>query len=152
MPRRREKTIGTVIACVLLPSAHALSGEPSWRPADRLPFVTAEIAPAERLLTVGTTALAVDGTVVGKVSGLSRDPHGHVTRIRVTSSMPSGSEQTILIIRDTYFNVTDQAVQLKLTIAGDGERLCEQGRRGSVEPSCGEVGQGERRGPLQRHC
>jgi hypothetical protein len=113
--RQRRKTISASIigACVLLPSAHALSGE--WI-ADGLPLMK-EIALAERLLTVGTTVLAVDGTVVGTVSGLSRDPHGHVGRIRVTSLTPMGSEQRILIIRDTYFRVTGQAVQLKLTIA-----------------------------------
>jgi hypothetical protein len=117
MQRQCGMTIGTFIigACVLLPSARALSGERSQRPADDLPSVKAEIALAGRLLTVGTTVLAVDGTVVGIVSGLSRNPSGHVDRIRVTSSMPS--EQVILIIRDKYFSVTDQAVQLRITIA-----------------------------------
>ena len=76
----------------------------------------AEFALAERSLTVGTAVLAVDGTVVGKVTGMSRNPSGHVERIRVTSSMPMGFEQT-LIIRDTYFSVTNHAVQLKLTVA-----------------------------------
>ena len=36
----------------------------------------AESASAERLPSVGTAVLAVDGTIVGKVSGLSRDPSG----------------------------------------------------------------------------
>jgi hypothetical protein len=113
MPRRRRRTIGAFVigACVLLPSGHAISGK---RIADGIPLMK-ENALAERLLTVGTAVLAVDGTVVGTVSGLSRNPSGHVDRIRVTSSMPS--EQVILIIRDKYFSVIDQAVQLKITIA-----------------------------------
>ena len=69
------------------------------------------------LVTVGTAVLAVDGTFVGKVSGLSRDPRGHVGRIRVTPSILIDSAQTPLIIRSTYFSVTDHAVQLKLTVA-----------------------------------
>jgi hypothetical protein len=110
-------TLGTFVigACVLLPSAPALSGERIWKPADGLPITKAESTLAERLLTVGTTVLAVDGTVVGTVSSLSRNSSGHVERIRVASSI--GAKQTILIIRDAYFSVTGQAVRLKLTIA-----------------------------------
>ena len=114
MPRRR-RTIGTfiIVACVLVPVAHAVSDE---RRADGRPLMKAEVALAEHSLTVGTAVLAVDGTVVGKVTGLSRNPSGHVERIRVTG-IPMGSEQTILIIREKYFRVTDQAVQLKLSVA-----------------------------------
>ena len=117
MPRRRGRTIATfiIVGCVLMPFAHAAERFP--RSAEGLPLIKTEVALAERSLTVGTAVLAVDGTVVGKVSGLSRNPNGHVERIRVTGSMPMGSEQTILIIRDTYFSVTDEAVQLKLTVA-----------------------------------
>ena len=97
--------------------AHALAGKRVRWPADGLSLMKAEIAPAERLLSVGTAVHAVDGTVVGKVSGLSRNPSGHVERIRVTGSIPVGSEQTTLIIRDTYFRVTEHTVQLKLTVA-----------------------------------
>ena len=113
MPRRC-RTIGTfiIVACVLVPVAHAISDE---RPAEGRSLMKAEVALAEHSLAVGTAVLAVDGTVLGTVSGLSRNPSGHVDRIRVTSSMPS--EQVILIIRDKYFSVIDQAVQLKITIA-----------------------------------
>ena len=116
MPRRRGRTIATfiIVGCVLMPFAHAAERFP--RPAEGLPLIKAEVALAERSLTVGTAVLAVDGTVVGKVSGLSRNPSGHVERIRVTGSMPMGSVP-VLIIRDIYFSVTDQAVQLKLTVA-----------------------------------
>ena len=117
MPRRRGLTLGTFVigACALLPSAPALSGEPLWQPADGLPITRAEGTLAERLLAVGTTVVAADGTVVGTVSSLSRSSSGHVERIRVASSI--GARQTILIIRDAYFSVTSQAVQPKLTIA-----------------------------------
>jgi hypothetical protein len=40
-----------------------------------------------------------------------------VERIRVTPSIQIDSPQTPLIIRNTYFSVTDHAVQLKLTVA-----------------------------------
>ena len=119
MPRRRGRTIGTFIvgACVLLLFAHALFGERVRWPTHNISLIKAESAPAERLVTVGTAVLAVDGTFVGKVSGLSRDPRGHVGRIRVTPSILIDSAQTPLIIRHTYFSVTDHVVQLKLTVA-----------------------------------
>ena len=116
MPQRRGRTIGTFIvgACVLLLFAQSLLGERF--PAHNIPRIKADSAPAECSLTVGTTVLAVDGTVIGKVSGLSRDPSGHVERIRVTPSILIDSPQTPLIIRNTYFSVTDHAVQLKLSV------------------------------------
>ena len=77
----------------------------------------AESASAERLLSLGTVVLAADGTVVGKVSGLSRDSRGHVERIRVDGPMPMGFGQRTLIIRDMYFKVEEHAVQLKLSVA-----------------------------------
>ena len=76
MPRRRTRTV-IIVACVV-PFAHAVAGERVHRPADELPLMKAEIDLAERSLTVGTAVLAADGTVVGKVSGLSRNPSGHV--------------------------------------------------------------------------
>ena len=119
MTRRRGRTIGTFIvgASVLLLFVHALFGERVRWPTHNISLIKAESAPAERLVTVGTAVLAVDGTVVGKVSGLSRDPSGHVERIRVTPSILIDSPQTPLIIRNTYFSVTDHAVQLKLSVA-----------------------------------
>jgi hypothetical protein len=116
MPRRRGRTIGAFIigAGVLLLLANALLVR--W-PVEGLPSNEGRVASAERLLFVGTAVLAVDGTIVGKVSGLSRDPSGHVERIRVTGSIPMDSDQTTLIIRDTFFSVTEHAVQLKLSLA-----------------------------------
>ena len=102
---------------MLLLFAHALFGERVRWPTHHISLMKAESAPAERLVTVGTAVLAMDGTVIGKVSGLSRDPRGHVGRIRVTPSILIDSPQTPLIIRNTYFSVTDHAVQLKLSVA-----------------------------------
>ena len=102
---------------MLLLFAHALFGERFRWPAQNIPLIKADSAPAERSLTVGTAVLAVDGTVVGKVSGLSRDPRGNVGRIGVTPSLLIDSTQTPLIIRNTYFSVTNHVVQLKLTVA-----------------------------------
>jgi hypothetical protein len=79
--------------------------------------VKAEIAAAERALSVGAPVLTTDGIVVGKVSGLSRDPRGHVERIRVTDTTHTGSGQRILIIRDKHFSPAEGAVQLKLSVA-----------------------------------
>jgi hypothetical protein len=119
VPRRLGKTIGMFIAgaCVFLLFAHALFDKRLRWPADSLPFMKAESASAERLLSLGTAVLAADGTVVGKVSGLSRDSRGHVERIRVVGPMPMGFGQRTLIIRDTYFKVEGHAVQLKLSVA-----------------------------------
>ena len=102
---------------MLLLFAHALFGERVSWPTHHISLIKADIAPADSLVTVGTAVLAVDGTFVGKVSGLSRDPRGHVGRIRVTPSVLIDSAQTPLIIRHTYFRVTEHAVQLKLTVA-----------------------------------
>ena len=102
---------------MLLLFAHALFGERVRWPTHNISLIKADSAPAGRSLTVGTAALAMDGTVIGKVSGLSRDPRGHVGRIRVTPSVLIDSAQTPLIIRSTYFSVTEHAVQLKLTVA-----------------------------------
>ena len=117
--RRRGRTIGTFIvgACVFLLFAHALFGKRLHWSADSLPFMKAESASEERLLSLGTAVLAADGIVVGKVSGLSRDSRGHVERIRVVGPMPMGFGQRTLIIRDTYFKVEGHAVQLKLSVA-----------------------------------
>ena len=95
MPRRLGKTIGMFIAgaCVFLLFAHALFGKRLHWPADSLPVMKVESASAERLLSLGTAVLAADGTVVGKVSGLSRDSRGHVERIRVDGPMPMGFGQ-----------------------------------------------------------
>jgi hypothetical protein len=135
MPRRC-RTIGTfiIVACVLVPVAHAISDE---RPAEGRSLMKAEVALAEHSLAVGTAVLAVDGTVVGKVTGLSRNPSGHVERIRVTG-IPMGSEQTILIIREKYFRVTDEAVQLNLSVAeldAMPRAMTEDKEAGSRRPS-----------------
>src|SRR5436853_931350 len=111
MPRRRGRTIGTLIigACILLLFAHALFGERFRWPVNGLPAMKAEIASTERVPSIGTPVVAADGTVVGKVSGLSRDTRGHVERIRVVGPIPMGFGQRTLIIRDKYFRVEEHA-------------------------------------------
>src|SRR5262245_18851020 len=120
MRRRRGRIIGTFIigTCMLLLFAQPLIGDRlRWR-ADGLSVMKADMTPAaERALSLGTTVLARDGTVVGKVSGLSRDARGHVERIRVTGPIPMGLGQRILIIQNVHFRVEEQAVRLSLSIA-----------------------------------
>jgi len=121
VPRRLGKTIGTfsIGACLLLILAHALFGDRvrgALAPY-RLPVMRAEISPAEHAVSLGAPVRTADGTLVGNVSGLSRDAHGHIERIRVTETTKRRSEQRTLIIRDRYFDVVGEAVQLKFRAA-----------------------------------
>jgi hypothetical protein len=102
---------------VLLLFAHTLFGEHLEWLVRTLPVMKLEVASSKRALSVGDPVLAADGTLVGTVSGLSRDPRGHVERIRVTETTQMGSGQRILIIRDGHFSVGASAVQLKLGVA-----------------------------------
>jgi hypothetical protein len=115
----RHRTMATIVVgvCLLFLFAHALFGRRSdW--LARIPAVMqVELASAKRALSVGDPVHAVDGTLVGRVSGLSRDPRGHVERIRVTETTQRGSGRRILIIHDRYFLLGDGAVQLKLSVA-----------------------------------
>ena len=74
IPRRRGRTIGTVIigACVLLMAAHALTRDRDSR-AFPLPAMKANISELERTLHRGAGVFAVDGTIIGH--GI-----GHFTR------------------------------------------------------------------------
>jgi len=111
--------MATIVAgvCIVFLFAHALFGQRfDW--LARVPAVMqVELASAKRALSVGDPVHAVDGTLVGRVSGLSRDPRGHVERIRVTETTQMGSGRRILIIHDRYFLLGDGIVQLKLSVA-----------------------------------
>jgi hypothetical protein len=110
------RTVTFIIgAVVLVLFARALFGASSSWPNDDFPGLKAEIG--SHGLAVGTPVLAVDGTLVGHVSGLSRDSRGDVERIRVAGPTPMGLGQRTLIIRNTYFKVEEHSVQLNLTVA-----------------------------------
>jgi hypothetical protein len=81
------------------------------------PVMQIEVVSAKRSLSVGDPVHAADGTLVGRVSGMSRDPHGHVERIRITETTQMGSDRRIFIIYDRYFLLGDGIVQLKLSVA-----------------------------------
>jgi len=111
--------------CILFLFAHALFGQRFDWLARIPPVMQVELASSKRALSVGDPVHAVDGTLVGRVSGLSRDPRGHVERIRVTETTQMGSGQMgsgqmagrrILIIHDRYFLLGDGVVQLKLSV------------------------------------
>jgi len=111
--------MATIVAgvCILFLFAHALFGQRFYWLA-RIPAVMqVELASAKRALSVGDPVHAVDGTLVGRVSGLSRDPRGHVKRTRATETTQMGSGRRILIIHDRYFLLGDGIVQLKLSVA-----------------------------------
>jgi hypothetical protein len=117
--RLRGRMIGTFVvgAFVILIFAHALVGERlRWAPHG-LPVVKAEITPAERSLSVGAAVFTADGTLVGRVSGLSRDVRGHVERIRVTETTQPEADRSILIISDSDFAFAEGAVRLSLSVA-----------------------------------
>ena len=76
--------------------------------------VKAEISLAERALSVGVPVVTNEGTVVGTVSGLSRDARGHIERIRVTETSHVGQGR-VLIIRDRFFVPMEDAIQLKIS-------------------------------------
>jgi len=119
VPPRHGRTIATCVggSLVLFLFAHALFYQRfDW--LARIPPVTqVEVVSAKRGLSVGDPVHAADGTLVGRVSGLSRDPRGHVERIRVTETTQMGSDRRILIIYDRYFLLGDGIVQLKLSVA-----------------------------------
>jgi len=102
---------------VLFLFAHALFGHRFDWLVRNPPVMKVEAVSVERALSVGDPVQAVDGTLVGRVSGLSRDPRGHVERIRVAETTPRGSGQRIFIIYDRYFLLGDGVVQLKLSVA-----------------------------------
>lgn len=119
MPPRHARTMITFVVGggVLFLFAHALFGQRfDWLARIR-PMTKVQVVSAKRALSVGDPVHAVDGTLVGRVSGLSRDPHGHVERIRVTETTQMGSGPRILIIHDRYFLLGDGVVQLKLSVA-----------------------------------
>jgi hypothetical protein len=117
VPSWHGRTIATIVggSCVLLLFAHAFDQRFDWRAP--IPCVMqVEVLSAKRALSVGDPVHAADGTLVGRVSGLSRDPRGHVERIRVTETAQMGSDRRILIIYDRYFLLGDGIVQLKLSV------------------------------------
>ena len=120
VPRRRTTTVGVLIvgASVLLLFAHTLFADQFRWPVAGFPAIKAGVAPPDgRALSIGTAVLALDGTSVGSVSGLSRNARGHVERILVTGPRPMGLGQRTLIIRHRYFRVAEHAVQLNLSLA-----------------------------------
>jgi hypothetical protein len=117
VPRRHGRTIGTFMlgACLLLLLAHALFA--AYLPGPhRQRAVKAQINPAEQTLSIGAPVLTDEGTVVGTVSGISRDARGHVERIRVTETTYGGFGPRVLIIRDRFFVPREGAIQLKLSM------------------------------------
>ena len=119
MPPRYGMTMVTFIGgmFVLFLFAYALFGQRFDRP-DGIPrLLKVEVASAKPALSIGDPVVAVDGTRVGWVSGLSQDLRGRVERIRVTEIAQLGSGQRILIIRDRYFRLGDGVVQLRLSVA-----------------------------------
>ena len=118
MPPRHGRTMAAFVmgGSILFLFAHALFDQRfDW--VARIPALKVEVVSAKRALAVGDPVHAVDGTLVGKVSGLSRNPRGHVERIRVTEITQMGSAQRILIIHDRHFLLGDGLVQLKLSVA-----------------------------------
>jgi hypothetical protein len=116
VPPRHGRTMATFVVGggVLFLFAHALLGQRfDWLARIR----PVEVVSAKRAFSVGDPVLAVDGTLVGRVSGLSRNLRGHAERIRVTDTTQMGSGQRIFIIRDRYFMPGDGVVQLKLSVA-----------------------------------
>jgi hypothetical protein len=101
---------------VLFLFAHALFAHRFDWVARIPPVIKVEVVSAKRALSVGDPVQAIDGTLVGRVSGLSRDPRGHVERIRVAETT-LGPGQRIFIIYDRYFLLGDGVVQLKLSVA-----------------------------------
>ena len=59
---------------------------------------------------------AIDGTVVGKVSGISRDPHGHIHRVRIVTAAPLGLGERTISVRDSAFTVIGNVVRMRLTL------------------------------------
>ena len=119
MPPRHARTMITFVVGggVLFLFAHALFGPRfDWLARIR-PVTKVEVVSAKRALLVGDPVHAVDGTLVGRVSGLSRGRRGHVERIRVTETTQMGSGQRIFIIHDRYFLLGDGVVQLRLSVA-----------------------------------
>jgi hypothetical protein len=119
VPPRHGRSIATFVggSCVLLLFARALVDQRFDWLAPIPPVMQIEVVSAKRSLSVGDPVHAADGTLVGRVSGMSRDPHGHVERIRVTETTQMGSDRRILIIYDRYFLLGDGIVQLKLSVA-----------------------------------
>lgn len=139
MPPRHGRTMATFVVGVgvLFLFAHALFGQRfDW--LTRIPpAMKVEVVSAKRSLSVGDPVHAVDGTLVGTVSGLSRDPRGHVERIRVTETTQRGSGRRILIIHDRYFLLGDGVVQLKLSVGEFNEMpqaMTEDSAAGSGRP------------------
>jgi len=139
VPPRLGRAVATFIVGggVLFLFAHALFGHRfDW--LARIPPVTkAEVVSAKRALSVGDPVQAVDGTLVGRVSGLSRDPRGHVERIRVAETTPMGPGQRIFIIYDRYFLLRDGVVRLKLSVADFSampQAMTEDSAAGSGRP------------------
>src|SRR5262249_40734157 len=70
----------------------------------------------ERALNVGVQVLAVDGTPVGHVAGLSRDVKGHIYRISIATSSPLGLGERMITVRGDAFYMKADAVQLRLAV------------------------------------
>ena len=77
----------------------------------------ASIEAAGEALTVGAPVQASDDTIVGRVSGISRDPHGHIHRIRIATAAPLGLGERTITVRDSLFTVVGGVVKMRLTVA-----------------------------------
>ena len=74
------------------------------------------IKAAGQALAVGAPVQAIDGTVVGKVSRISRDPNGHIHRIRIATAAPLGLGERTISVRDSAFTVIGNVVKMRLTL------------------------------------
>jgi len=139
VPPRHGRMMATFVVGVgvLFLFAHALFGQRFDWLTRSPPALKVEVVTAKRPLSLGDPVHAVDGTLVGRVSGLSRDPRGHVERIRVTETTQRGSGRRILIIHDRYFLLGDGVVQLKLSVGEFNEMpqaMTEDSAAGSGRP------------------
>ena len=76
-----------------------------------------QIKATGQALAVGAPVEAIDGTVVGKVSGISRDSQGHIHRIRIATAAPLGLGERTISVRDSAFTVIGNVVKMRLTLA-----------------------------------
>jgi hypothetical protein len=100
----------SVIAAFL----HALLSD---RPAGRsLMLANVQMTESARSLRVGAPVFAGNGTRVGVVSGISREPDGRIERLRVTTESSLGLEP-IIIVRGTSLTIDGSGVRLALPVA-----------------------------------
>jgi hypothetical protein len=81
------------------------------------PTTVTALGPAEAAPTIGAPVQAVDGTPVGRVTGISRDQKGRVHRIRIATGTPLGfGERTITVGKEVFVTHDDRVVRLHLTV------------------------------------